>query len=142
MLTGKYHSFKCIICSAIALLVFAHKATLAAPNSAIRAACHEDAKRLCADLLGNPEAVRACMREHHEQLSDKCKSTIAGVKVGEKSAQGKNPEVRSFASRRERCIAYVQQDYRYKPKQGARPALERCMHGEPIPAGFNEREGF
>jgi hypothetical protein len=59
---------------------------------------------------------------------------------GGNSAQGKNPQLR--ASRRERCIAYVQQDYRYKPKQGAKPALERCMHGEPIPANFNEREGF
>ena len=112
----------------------------AAPNAAIRAACHEDAKRLCVNAFGNPEAVRTCMREHHEQLSNKCKATIAEVKRGGNSAQGKNPQLR--ASRRERCIAYVQQDYRYKPKQGAKPALERCMHGEPIPANFNEREGF
>jgi hypothetical protein len=61
-------------------------------------------------------------------------------KRGENSAQGKNPQLR--ASRHEKCIAYVQQDYRYKPKQGAKQALERCMHGEPIPADFNERQGF
>jgi hypothetical protein len=50
------------------------------PKAAIRAACHEDTKRLCADVFGNLEAVRACMREHHEQLSDKCKATIAESK--------------------------------------------------------------
>jgi hypothetical protein len=88
------------------------------------------------------EAVRACMRQHHEQLSDKCKATIAGVNRGQNSAQGKTPQPSSRASRRERCIAYVQQTYRYKPKVSARPALERCMHGEPIPADFNEKEGF
>ena len=64
----------------------------AAPNAAIRAACHEDAKRLCVNAFGNPEAVRTCMREHHEQLSDKCKATIAKVKRGGNSAQGKNPQ--------------------------------------------------
>ena len=46
----------------------------AAPNAAIHAACHEDAKRLCADVFGNLEAVRTCMRAHHEQLSDKMQS--------------------------------------------------------------------
>ena len=138
--TGKYRSPKCIIWSATTLLLTAHTATIAAPNAAIRAACHEDAKRLCADLFGDPEAVRACMRGHHEQLSQKCKATIAEVKRGENSAQGKNPQV--HAGRRERCIAYIQQSYRYKPKQSAIPALQRCMQGEPIPADFNEREGF
>jgi len=140
--TSKYHSPTGIIWSAIALLLTGHTAAVTAPNAAIHAACHEDAKRLCADVFGNLEAVRACMREHHEQLSDKCKATIVEVKRGENSARGKNPQLRSFASRRERCIAYVQHDYRYKPKQSAKPALQRCMHGEPIPADFNEREGF
>jgi hypothetical protein len=125
---------------ATVLLLAAHTGTLAAPNAAIQAACHEDAKRLCAAAFGNLEAVRGCMREHHDQLSDKCKATILEVKRGENGAQGKNPQLR--ANRHEKCIAYVQQDYRYKPKQGAKPALERCMHGEPIPADFNERQGF
>jgi hypothetical protein len=86
--TGKYRSPKCIIWSATTLLLTAHTATVAAPNAAIRAACHEDAKRLCADVFGDPDAVRACMRGHHEQLSDKCKATIAEVKRGENRSDG------------------------------------------------------
>jgi hypothetical protein len=138
MSTGGHHFSKDVIWSATTLLITALASAVAAPNPAIHAACHEDAKRLCADVFGDPEAVRACMREHHEQLSDKCKATIVEVKRGENDAQGKG----SFASRRERCIAYVQQTYRYMPKESGRPALQRCMHGEQIPAGFNKTEGF
>jgi len=90
----------------------------AAPNAAIRVACHEDAKRLCVNAFGNPEAVRTCMREHHQQLSDKCKATIAEVKRGGNSAQGKNPQLR--ASRRERCIAYVQLQAKARRKTSTR----------------------
>jgi hypothetical protein len=82
------------------LLLAAPTAALAAPNAAIHAACHEDAKRLCAAVFGNLEAVRGCMREHHEQLSDKCKAAIVESKRNQSGAQGKNPQVRSF----EHCL--------------------------------------
>jgi hypothetical protein len=43
----------------------------------VRAACHGDAKRLCAAVIENPEKRRACMREHHAELSAGCKAAIA-----------------------------------------------------------------
>jgi hypothetical protein len=51
--------------------------TSAAPNPAIRAACHEDTRRLCSSVFGDLEAVRKCMREHHAELSEGCKSAIS-----------------------------------------------------------------
>ena len=56
------------------------RAAGAVSKAAIRAACHEDVRRLCADVFGNLDAVRACMRQHHEQLSDNCKAIIAESK--------------------------------------------------------------
>jgi hypothetical protein len=77
------------------------------------------------------------MGENHAELSDKCKAAIV-----EKIVLRAKILQPSFASRHERCLAYVQQTNRYRPKQSATPALERCMHGEPIPAAFNEKEVF
>jgi hypothetical protein len=95
--TDRHHFPKGIIWSAITLLLTAHMSAVAARNPVVHAACHEDAKRLCADVLGNREAVRACMRAHHEQLSDKCKATIVEVKHGRNSgssfAQGSCEQV-------------------------------------------------
>jgi hypothetical protein len=107
---SQHHSPKCIIWSAITLLLTAHTVAVAAPNPAIHAACHEDAKRLCADVFGNLEAVRACMREHHEQLSDKCKTTISEVKHGKNSAHGKNPVLPSPAFAAQSCYDWCLQN--------------------------------
>jgi hypothetical protein len=78
------------------------------------------------------------MREHHEQLSDKCKATIAEVKRGGNSAQGKNPQLR--ANRRERWIAYVQQDLQTTGQAGDTLYLltsPRCQsEGEARPPVF------
>ncbi len=123
-------------CTIMLLIVAAHTAA-AAPNAAVRAACVEDAKRLCADVFG--QARQACMRERRAELSENCKAAIAEFRgAGGKNAQQQHPA----GGRRDRCIAYIQQSYRYKPKVEARPALVRCMHGEPIPADFNEKQGF
>ncbi len=121
----------------IVVLIAAAQTAVAAPTAAVRAACVEDAKRLCADVFG--QARRACMREHRAaELSENCKAAIAEFR----SAGGKNAQQHPAGGRREKCIAYIQQSYRYKPKVEARPALARCMHGEPIPADFDEKQGF
>jgi hypothetical protein len=51
--------------------------TIAAPSAAVRAACHEDARRVCGAVFGNPGAVQACMREHRAELSEGCKAAMA-----------------------------------------------------------------
>jgi hypothetical protein len=52
------------------------QAKAAAPQ-AVRAACHDDVRRLCAAVLWNAEARQACMREHSAELSAGCKAAIA-----------------------------------------------------------------
>src|ERR1700731_4404843 len=53
--------------------------------AALRAACADDAQRLCAGVqLGGGRMV-ACLKEHKDQLSDKCKQA-AGVPVNPNSS--------------------------------------------------------
>jgi hypothetical protein len=49
----------------------------AAPPKYVRAACHDDAKRLCASVLRNTPKRQACMREHRAELSAGCKAAHA-----------------------------------------------------------------
>ena len=58
--------------------------TMAVPNAAVHAACSGDARRLCSAALGDLEAVRTCMREHHAEWSNRCKAAVAN----RRSAQG------------------------------------------------------
>src|SRR3974390_874196 len=51
--------------------------TQAAPPQAVREACSGDSQRLCSGVVGNPEAHRACLREHRSELSPGCKAAIA-----------------------------------------------------------------
>jgi hypothetical protein len=48
----------------------------AAPPQAVRAACSDDAKRLCAAVLGDTKKRQACMREHRAELSAGCKAAV------------------------------------------------------------------
>jgi acyl-CoA thioesterase-1 len=43
----------------------------------VRQACHADAKRLCAKVLGDDEKRHACMQEHRSELSKDCLHAIA-----------------------------------------------------------------
>src|SRR3974390_745701 len=54
--------------------------TQAPPPQAVREACSGDSQRLCSDLVGNPEAHRACMREHRSELSTGCKAAIVQMR--------------------------------------------------------------
>lgn len=49
-----------------------------APSPAVRAACGPDARRLCADVIGNPGERRKCMRQHWAEVSDACKVAFGG----------------------------------------------------------------
>lgn len=43
-----------------------------------RAACREDAKRLCSDV--QPIEVQLCLEQNVEQVSERCKATISGIR--------------------------------------------------------------
>jgi hypothetical protein len=116
--------------------------TEAAPPQAVRAACSGDAQRLCAGVFGNPEARRACMREHRAELSAGCKAAITqwrGREGGGSQASQQRSEDTKLPpgpNRRARCAAYVQ-DYSFTAGAGfkmggGKAALRRCMHGEAI----------
>jgi hypothetical protein len=49
---------------------------LLAPTAAQIAACAPDARRLCPQHFGNHEAMRACMTEHKNQLSQTCREAV------------------------------------------------------------------
>ncbi len=43
----------------------------------VRSACMQDIKTLCAGVTPGGGAIRECMREHREQVSEPCKVAIA-----------------------------------------------------------------
>lgn len=47
---------------------------------AIFVSCYEDQKKYCADIEPGQGRVMRCMREHREQLSDKCRSEVERVR--------------------------------------------------------------
>ncbi len=47
------------------------------PPETARKACYADAKRLCADVLGDDDKRHACMQEHRSELSQNCRRAIA-----------------------------------------------------------------
>jgi acyl-CoA thioesterase-1 len=46
-------------------------------QEAVKRACYADAKRLCADVLGDDEKRHACMQAHRAELSKDCLHAIA-----------------------------------------------------------------
>ncbi|MDP9012636.1 MAG: cysteine rich repeat-containing protein [Pseudomonadota bacterium] len=65
-----------IVCAATA----AHPAPADDPLAAIRAACADDAQKLCAGVQPGGGRIVACLKEHKDSLSDRCKQT-AGLPV-------------------------------------------------------------
>jgi hypothetical protein len=64
------------VCAATA----AHFALADDPLAAIRAACADDAQKLCAQVQPGGGRIVACLKEHKDSLSDRCKQA-AGVPV-------------------------------------------------------------
>lgn len=65
-----------IVCAA----TVAHPALADDPLAAIRAACADDAQKLCAGVQPGGGRIVACLKEHKDSLSDRCKQA-AGVPV-------------------------------------------------------------
>src|SRR5882762_6512898 len=55
--------------------------------AAIRAACAEDAQKLCAGVQPGGGRIVACLKEHRDSLSDRCKQA-AGLAANPSSSSG------------------------------------------------------
>ena len=62
------------------------------PLAAIRAACGEDAQKLCAGVQPGGGRIVACLKEHKDSLSDRCKQAAA------QAANPDNPSAPSASS--------------------------------------------
>ena len=62
-----------VICTATAT----HSALADDPLAAIRAACADDAQKLCAGVQPGGGRIVACLKEHKDSLSDRCKQAAA-----------------------------------------------------------------
>jgi len=63
----------------------------------LRAACADDAQRLCAGVQPGGGRVVACLKEHKDSLSDRCKKA-AGVAVSPTSTPSPSPAPTPTAS--------------------------------------------
>lgn len=70
-----------VVCAATA----AHSALADDPMAAIRAACADDAQKLCAGVQPGGGRIVACLKEHKDSLSDRCKQA-AGVPANSNSS--------------------------------------------------------
>src|ERR1700685_2558889 len=62
-----------VVCAATA----AQSARAQDQLAAIRAACAEDAQKLCAGVQPGGGRIVACLKEHKDSLSDRCKQAAA-----------------------------------------------------------------
>ncbi|WP_348263307.1 cysteine rich repeat-containing protein [Telmatobacter sp. DSM 110680] len=65
--------------------------------AAIRAACAADAQKLCADVPSGGGRIIACLKEHKDSLSDKCKKA-AGLPVGPSNSSAPSASSAAAAS--------------------------------------------
>ncbi len=65
--------------------------------AAIQAACAEDAQKLCAGVQPGGGRIVACLREHKDSLSDRCKQA-AGLTANPSSSSAPSPSSASPAS--------------------------------------------
>jgi hypothetical protein len=69
------------------IILIAPTIVLAAPpplTPAVRSACSPDARRLCAAVLRNETARRACMLKHRDQWSEACTKAVAEMRRGKR----------------------------------------------------------
>jgi hypothetical protein len=74
----------------IVLTLFSSTIAVAAPappSPAVRAACAADARRLCASVITNVAARRACMARHAAQLSSRCKAALVAARRPSKAPE-------------------------------------------------------
>jgi hypothetical protein len=61
--------------------VWAADAAPARHNSAVAQACQQDVQTLCPDAKVGDLSLKRCMKRHHEQLSEGCKTALAERRV-------------------------------------------------------------
>jgi len=66
--------------AAAAIAVEAPTAPGPKPENEVRAACEADIQKLCAGVQPGGGRIRACMRQHKDELSDGCKQAIAKLR--------------------------------------------------------------
>ena len=74
-----------VVCAAVAA-----QSVQADDLAAIRAACADDAQKLCAGVQPGGGRIVACLKEHKDSLSDQCKQA-AGVPVNPGSSSAPGP---------------------------------------------------
>ncbi|MBI3478301.1 MAG: hypothetical protein HY010_21430 [Acidobacteria bacterium] len=77
-----------VVCAAMA----AQPALAQDPMAAIRAACTADAQKLCAGVQPGGGRIVACLKEHKDSLSDRCKQAVG---LAANSTKGDSPSVPS-----------------------------------------------
>ena len=73
----------------IAVVLLTPAIGAARPSAAVRAACAVDARTHCSAAFGNPDAMRACIREHAAELSSGCRTAIAIQRRAQGGATGR-----------------------------------------------------
>lgn len=80
--------FVCRLALPIGALLFCGIGGGAAATSTpvdVQQACTPDAMRLCADVIPDVPKVTACMKAKHAQLSQECRSAMAGGSGGQRT---------------------------------------------------------
>ena len=67
-----------VLCGFASAIPYVH-ADEASAMAILRAGCTEDAQRLCAGVQPGGGRILACLKEHKDQLSDKCKQAAQQV---------------------------------------------------------------
>lgn len=61
-------------------------------------ACQADAAKLCPGMTAGDHKLGQCMREHHDQVSDGCKSAIKELRQERREHRGHAPHAASGAA--------------------------------------------
>jgi hypothetical protein len=81
-----------MLCSVVSGMPCAH-ADEAAAMAILRTGCTEDAQRLCAGVQPGGGRILACLKEHKDALSDKCKQAArsAGIQADGMQSIARHP---------------------------------------------------
>ncbi|HEY1483578.1 MAG TPA: cysteine rich repeat-containing protein [Candidatus Acidoferrum sp.] len=91
--------------------------------AAIRAACAEDAQKLCATVQPGGGRIVVCLREHKDSLSDRCKQAV-GLTTNPSSTSAPGPSNASPASETPASVA---------PSVAATPAAKSSHDADAAP---------
>ena len=64
------------ICVSLALLISSSAMAQSAPTAPEKMACRSDAETLCAEHIGKPPQMNACLRENKAKLSVPCRKVV------------------------------------------------------------------